>query len=77
MAEGDGDTDELSQVGPFFRECGLTVADLTKPVAGKVLAIKNGLILEIVKNIPSNGAKDATDILLALAHVSRFQYSPG
>ena len=42
MADDDGD--DVCLLGPFSKECGLTMLDLTNPAAWKILTIKIGLV---------------------------------
>ena len=67
MADGNRKADEFS-LGPFSDDCGVTVHDLTKPVAEKLRVIKNGLVLEILDSISTNNAKETADLLIKLAH---------
>ena len=72
MAEGGGDSDVSDDgvfLGPFGDDCGLTLHDLTNPVAGELRTIKNGLILEMIDNIGGRNAekpKKVADLLCRL-----------
>ena len=56
----DGEDEEL-QLGPFAKECGVTLHDLSRPDPGKLTTIKTGLVFEILDKRRTN-TKTVPDI---------------